>query len=199
MEVPHARGARAEPSAGGYGSAPLSHLLGQPPIPWGQGRATPPLGTDLRGPFTSRPGRPWGLFSEGRYEPPPAWGVTRRCTVRCNLLRRAHHERATGSEASARNLVRFSALTMNDAAGTREGRRRQKPGHPRHRAFPGWHPGAAATITAPEARPPAATVRRVARPSPWAVQACDRSSPEPSPPCSCSTLIAMTARRQLRR
>ncbi len=43
----------------------------------------------LRGPLTARPGRPWGLFCEGRYEPPPAVGVTRRCTARWNLLRRA--------------------------------------------------------------------------------------------------------------
>ena len=36
----------------------------------------------------------------------------------------------------SRSLVRFSALTMNDPVGTREGRRRQKPGYTRHRAFP---------------------------------------------------------------
>src|SRR5215471_10457432 len=50
------------------------------PDPWGTG---PP------GPFTGRPGRLWGLFCEGRYEPPPAAGIIRRCTARWNLLRRA--------------------------------------------------------------------------------------------------------------
>ncbi len=115
----------------------FSHLLGQPPIPWGRGRPTPPPGTGPPGLFTSRPGRPWGTFCEGRYEPTPAAGVSRRCTVRWNLLRRALPRRChrIGSICS-RNFVRFSALTMNDAVGTREGRRRQKPGHTRHRAFP---------------------------------------------------------------
>src|SRR5712691_12184048 len=121
----------------------FSHLLGQPPIPWGRERPTPPPGEPvLRGRLRADPAVPGETFCEGRYEPPPAAGVTRRWTVRWNLLRRALPRRChrIGSICS-RNLVRFSALTMNDPVGTREGRRRQKPGRTRHRAFPGWHPG----------------------------------------------------------
>src|SRR5215472_13431553 len=51
-EAPHARGARAGPSAGGYGSASLLSSLGQPSIPQGRGRPTlgsRPSGGRLRG------------------------------------------------------------------------------------------------------------------------------------------------------
>jgi hypothetical protein len=129
----------------------FSHLLGQPPIPWGRGRPAPSLGN-----------RPSG----GRLRADPAVlgdcsprdDMSRRlrgaspegALVRWNLLRRALPRRCHRiGNICWRSRVRSSALTMNDAVGTREGRRRQKPGHTRHRAFPGWRPGAATTITAP--------------------------------------------------
>jgi hypothetical protein len=80
-EALQARGARAEPSAGGYGSASLFSSPRPATHPVGTRAASPIPGEPaLRGPFTSGPGRPWGPFSEGQYEPPPAWDVTRRCT-----------------------------------------------------------------------------------------------------------------------
>src|SRR6516165_10281812 len=79
----------------------FSHLLGQPPIPQGRGRPT--LG--------SRPSRgrlqetrsSVGTFCEGRYEPPPAVGVTQRCTCRVESSAAGRwHEGATGWGRSAR-------------------------------------------------------------------------------------------------
>ena len=52
VEAPHARGARAGPSAGDTDLLHFSHLLGQPPIPQGRGRPTlgsRPSGGRLRG------------------------------------------------------------------------------------------------------------------------------------------------------
>ena len=101
-EAPHARGARAGPSAGGYGSA---SLLSSPRLaihPTGTREANPGEPT-FRGPFTGRPGRRWGLFCEGRYEPTPAVGVTQRCTCRVESSAAGRwHEGATGWGRGAR-------------------------------------------------------------------------------------------------
>src|SRR5215831_18906785 len=87
-EAPHARGARAGPSAGGYGSASLfsspraaTHFVGTRMV-------SPALGNRASGAFYQEPGGPRGPFYGGRYEPPPAVGVTRRCLPGWNLLRR---------------------------------------------------------------------------------------------------------------
>ena len=88
VEAPHARGARAGPSAGGYGSASLLSSPRPATHPAGTREANPGEPT-FQGPFTGRPGRRWGLSARDDMSRRLRWASPKGAHAGWNLLRRA--------------------------------------------------------------------------------------------------------------